>query len=67
MGGSIWGGCYLIGLLFFAGAPVMAYTLDGSPWAPATFGAAWGVTLLVVGGRYRRLGRPAAENRPPAG
>ncbi|HKB06057.1 MAG TPA: protein kinase [Gemmataceae bacterium] len=67
MGGSIWGGCYLIGLLFLAGAPVMAYTLDGSPWAPATFGAAWGVTLLVVGGRYRRLGRLAAENRNPAG
>jgi hypothetical protein len=56
----------VIGLLFLLGAPVMAYTLDGSPWAPATFGTAWGLTLLVVGERYRRLGRDADENRAPA-
>jgi Protein kinase domain len=67
MGGSIWGGCYLIGLAYLLGAPFVAYYLDGSPWAPATFGATWGVTLLVVGGRYRRLGRMAAENRGPTG
>jgi predicted Ser/Thr protein kinase len=56
MGASIWGGCYIIGVLFMIAAPFMT-RLDGSPWAPAVFGIAWGVTLLVVGGRYRRLGR----------
>jgi eukaryotic-like serine/threonine-protein kinase len=56
MGGCVWGGGYVIGLLFMVAAPLMARYMDGSPWAPAVFGAAWGVTLLVVGGRYRRLG-----------
>jgi eukaryotic-like serine/threonine-protein kinase len=64
MGGSFWGGCYVIGLLFMVAAPLMAYRLDSSPWAPAAFGAAWGVTLLVVGGRYRWLGRH--EPKSPA-
>jgi tRNA A-37 threonylcarbamoyl transferase component Bud32 len=57
MGGSIWGGCYLIGLLYLLAAPLMALYLDGSPWAPAAFGLSWAITLLVVGGRYCRLGR----------
>lgn len=57
MGGSIWGGCYLIGLLYMLAAPLMALFLDQSPWAPAAFGLSWAITLLVVGGRYRRLGR----------
>jgi serine/threonine-protein kinase len=57
MGGSIWGGCYVIGLLYMIAAPVMTALLDKSPWAPAAFGVSWAVTLLVVGGRYRRLGR----------
>ena len=64
MGGSIWGGCYLIGLLYMLAAPLMAVFLDKSPWAPAAFGLSWAVTLLVVGGRYRRLGRTNSE---PAG
>ena len=55
MGGSIWGGCYIIGLLFMIAAPFMTL-LDGSAWSPAVFGVSWGLTLLVVGGRYRRLG-----------
>jgi hypothetical protein len=70
MGGSVWGGCYLIGLLYLLAAPAVAYYLDGSPWAPAVFGASWGATLLTVGGRYRWLGGlagEAAENHPPAG
>jgi eukaryotic-like serine/threonine-protein kinase len=57
MGGSIWGGCYVIGLSFMIAAPLLTVTLDKSPWAPAAFGVSWAVTLLVVGGRYRRLGR----------
>jgi hypothetical protein len=59
MGGTIWGGCYIIGLCFMIAAPFMT-RLDGSPWAPAAFGVAWGLTLLVVGGRYRRLGSSGA-------
>jgi len=58
MGGCVWGGCYVIGLGFLLAAPLMTH-FDGSPWAPAVFGAAWGVTLLIVGGRYWRLGRRA--------
>jgi len=63
MGGSIWGGCYVIGLLYMGAAPLMATYLDRSPWAPAAFGLSWAVTLLVVGGRYRRLGRAADSAR----
>ena len=40
MGGSIWGGCYIIGILYFIAAPFMTL-LDGSPWSPAVFGSAW--------------------------
>jgi serine/threonine-protein kinase len=58
MGGSIWGGCYIIGLLYMIAAPFMTL-LDGSSWAPAVFGLAWGITLLIVGLRYRRLGARA--------
>jgi len=61
MGGSIWGGCYLIGLLYLTAAPLMSVYLDKSPWAPAAFGLSWALTLLVVGGRYRRLGRANSE------
>jgi serine/threonine protein kinase len=63
MGGSIWGRAYLIGLLFFLAAPLMAFYLDKSPWAPAMFGLSWAVTLLIVGARYRRMGRTNSE--PP--
>jgi serine/threonine-protein kinase len=59
MGGNIWGGCYVIGLFFLVAAPFMTF-LDGSHWAPAVFGLAWGLTLLVVGLRYRRLGASGA-------
>jgi hypothetical protein len=67
MGGSVWGGCYVIGLAYLLAAPVLALKLDGSPWAPAAFGTAWGITLLVVGGRYRWLGRDTTENQPQIG
>jgi hypothetical protein len=60
-GGSIWGGCYVIGLLYLFAAPFVALYLDKSPWAPAAFGLSWALTLLVVGGRYRRLGRTNSE------
>jgi serine/threonine protein kinase len=53
--GCVWGGAYVIGLLFLIAAPLMT-RMEGSPWAPAVFGLAWGLTLLAVGLRYRRLG-----------
>ena len=53
--GCVWGGAYVIGLLFLIAAPLMT-EMNGSPWAPAVFGSAWGLTLLAVGLRYRRLG-----------
>lgn len=59
MGGSIWGGCYVIGLLYCIAAPFMTL-FDGSPWSPAVFGVSWGLTLLVVGGRYRMMGSQAS-------
>ena len=60
-GGCVWGGCYVVGLVYLLAAPFMALYLDRSPWAPAAFGLAWALTLLVVGGRYRRLGRANSE------
>ena len=56
MGGCIWGGCYIIGGLFMATAPAMTW-LNDTPWGPGAFGAAWGVTLFALGGRYVYLGR----------
>jgi hypothetical protein len=51
----------MIGLLFMLAAPLRAKYVDGSPWAPAVFGASWAITLAVVGRRYRRLGRLNSE------
>jgi len=59
MGGCIWGGCYVIGLAFMAAAPAMTW-LNDTPWGPGAFGAAWGVTLVGLGGRYAYLGRARA-------
>jgi hypothetical protein len=58
MGGTFWGGCYLLGLSFFAVALLMPFAPAGSP---VGLGALLGVALAVVGVRLRRLGRePAA-------
>jgi serine/threonine protein kinase len=56
MGGTAWGGCYLIGALCMLVAPAMILVSD-SPWAPSAFGALWGGTLALLGLRYRRLGK----------
>ena len=61
MGGTIWGGSYAIGLLFLIAAPLLTMWMDTSPWAPAAFGASWAIALLVVGARYRRLGRSNSD------
>src|SRR5262249_59241552 len=53
MGGSYWGRCYAIGILFFALAAVMPYTLT---YAPLEFGGLWSAVLLALGLRTRQLG-----------
>jgi serine/threonine protein kinase len=58
MGGYVWGGCYLIGLVFLAVAPFLAM-VHGSKWSPFWFGALWALALCIIGGRYRSLGRQA--------
>ena len=50
VGGCVWGGCYVIGLLFLVAAPGMTL-LNNTHWAPLAFGTAWGITLLTIGGR----------------
>jgi eukaryotic-like serine/threonine-protein kinase len=52
MGGTVWGGCYLIGLIQMAVAPLLAL-MEGSKWSPLAFGCLWGVTLSFLGLRYR--------------
>jgi serine/threonine-protein kinase len=54
MGSTFWGGCYLVGLGFFALAAAMPSHLT---WAPLEFAMLWGVTLFTVGVRLRRLAR----------
>lgn len=73
MGGLVWGGCYLIGGAFLVLAPLMAL-LAGSLWSSFVFGLQWSVALLILGGRYWRMGmntatpvRPGANGRTGGG
>jgi serine/threonine-protein kinase len=56
MGSGYWGGCYLIGLVFFTVAALMPLR---PAWVPLEFAVVWGLTLLALGLRLRRLGREA--------
>jgi serine/threonine protein kinase len=59
MGSNYWGRCYAIGLGFFLLAVLMPRYLE---YAPVLFGTLWGVALLFVGFRLRRVGlRAEAE------
>lgn len=62
MGGCIWGGCYIIGIVFMLTAPLMT-KLNDTPWGPLLFGTIWGVTLIMIGRRYMRAG----ERQLPTG
>jgi serine/threonine protein kinase len=53
MGSNYWGRCYALGVLFFGLAFAVTFWL---PLAPLAFGLLWGVTLLALGLRLRRLG-----------
>jgi serine/threonine-protein kinase len=58
MGGSYWGGCYLMGLSFFALAALMRLCPPASPLA---LGALLSGAIILLGLRLRRLGRELAE------
>jgi hypothetical protein len=54
MGCHVWGGCYVIGVVFMASAPLMA--LHPNPnWSPLWFGTLWGIALTTIGLRYWRM------------
>jgi serine/threonine-protein kinase len=62
MGGSVWGGCYLIGASFLLLAPALAWMArdaqsPGALWSPFAFGVLWSAALVTLGQRYRRLGK----------
>ena len=72
LGGSYWGGCYLIGLAAFLIAPVMALN---PTFAPLELAMVLLFGILAIGLRLRRLGSEAAaetgedgafDRRPPA-
>jgi serine/threonine protein kinase len=60
MGAHVWGGCYIIGVLFLALAPAMAH-YTASLWAPMWFGTMWGTALFILGARYWVLGKSMAD------
>ena len=52
IGGHAWGGCYLLAAAFFtASIPLAAFPAAAVP----VFGLLWGLSLTVLGLRYRRL------------
>jgi serine/threonine-protein kinase len=54
MGGTYWGGCYLVGLSFFAGAVLMSLCPEAGPLG---LGSLFTVTAIILGVRLRRMGR----------
>jgi serine/threonine-protein kinase len=52
MGNNYWGGCYVIGLMFFAIAVAMPLNMA---LAPLEFASLWSAALIVLGTRLRRL------------
>ena len=56
MGGHVWGGGYVVGLVFMIAAPVLAVYADVAPLA---FGTLWAGALLTFGLHYWRRGRAA--------
>jgi hypothetical protein len=60
LGSTYWGMLYVVSAAFFALAFVMRLDMY---WATLEFGAAWTVTLCVIGLRLRRLGRERVEDK----
>jgi serine/threonine-protein kinase len=61
MGGSYWGGCYLVGVAFFVLAAIMPWRQ--LYWAPLEFGLVWSAILVSLGVRLRRLAERHDEYR----
>jgi serine/threonine protein kinase len=59
MGGHVWGGGYLVGVVFMIAAPLLAAYTD---LAPVAFGALWAGALWTFGIYYLRRGRAAQAN-----
>ncbi len=51
LGGSVWGGCYMLGAGFLGLAPALWF---GLPWPDLAFGAAWAVALLLLARNLHR-------------
>ena len=60
MGAHIWGGCYVIGILFMLLAPLLTH-FAGSDWSPLWFGTIWASALFILGIRYLWLARSVDE------
>jgi hypothetical protein len=60
MGGHVWGGGYVVGLVFMVAAPLLAMNPDN---APIGFGALWAGALVTFGLHYWRQGRAATHAR----
>jgi serine/threonine protein kinase len=56
MGAHVWGGGYLVGLVFMIAAPLLAVHMD---YAALAFGALWAGALWTFGLYYWRCGRAA--------
>ena len=63
MGTHVWGGGYVVGLLFMIAAPILAMVTD---IAPLAFGLLWAGALLTFGFHYWRLGRAALASNSGA-
>jgi serine/threonine protein kinase len=59
MGTHVWGGAYVVGLIFMIAAPCLAMYTDV---APLTFGALWAGALFAFGFHYWRRGCAVATN-----
>jgi hypothetical protein len=54
LGSNYWGGCYVIGVAFFALPALMFLDMR---WAVLEFGGLWTIALVTLGRRLRRLGQ----------
>lgn len=59
VGAHVWGGGYVVGLMFMIAAPLLAMYPD---IAPLAFGALWAGALLTFGLHYWHRGRAAQTN-----
>lgn len=61
MGGHVWGGGYVVGLVFMISAPILATDTDV---APLGFGALWAAALFTFGLHYWHRGVGGRNSGP---